>query len=367
MSRDAHAHHIPGFDPQVCDEFISCVQSDFPVCVHPYEALAERVGLESGDEAFKLMQDLADHQVIRRMGAIFDSAHVGYRSSLCALAVTDASQFDAVAELVNSYPNVTHNYERPGYFNMWFTVTASSELGIHTILEEIAQKTGFSDYLYLPALHLFKIRVDFDMRSAVTSQDADKTAPSSHKKPTPLAPAEIVVEAFSELDKELVRLLQGDLHTRREPYAFIAHELSVKLEKQLGHSITEDVVLQRIRNWKFNGTIRRLGVAIKHRKMGFTSNGMVVWDIDDADVLKIGPLMATHKEVSHCYERPRREKWPYNVYTMVHGRSPEDCERVVDKIKATCKEHGFIVQPACTLYSTRELKKVSMKYFMENC
>lgn len=343
--------------PQVSDKdrLLSMIQSNFPVCAHPYDELASRLGLPSGEVAYALLQDLIGEKVVRRLGAIFDSAHVGYRSSLCALAVTDPADMDAAVKVVNAYPNVTHNYERPGHYNMWFTVTAPSELAIKVILQEIAARTGYDDVLYLPALRLFKIRVDFDLTGE---------RPAGAVPPV-LEPGKIVVEDFSSLDKELVRLLQEDLGHTLEPYAYVAQALTDRLQEELGYPITQDVVLQRIRNWKFNGTIRRFGAAVRHRTMGFSHNAMGVWDIPDELVPKVGAIMAAQPEVSHCYERPRQKTWPYNFYTMIHGTSPKECEAVAQRIVEHCAAQGISVEPVDLLYSTREFKKVSMRYFVE--
>lgn len=343
-------------------ELISIIQTQFPVEKHPYQALAEQVDLADAQEAFDLVQELKKDKLVRRIGAIFDSAHLGYKSSLCALAVANKGDFDKVAALVSASPSVTHNYERPGHYNLWFTVTMRSELEILAFLEQIKEQTSYGDYLYLPALKLYKIRVNFDMRKDDASEEGGKPVNSYAG---PRIPSSVVVEPFSEFDKALVRLLQADISDKIEPYQAIASQLTEELSSRLGYAVTEDVVLQRIRNWKFNGTIRRFGAAVRHRELGFTHNAMVVWNIPDEVCDKVGAVMASCDEVSHCYERPRRETWPYNFYSMIHGMSEADCEAVAQHIVGTCAQQGMSVEPQMFLYSSRELKKVSMKYFLE--
>lgn len=353
-------------------QLLNRIQADFPLCKSPYVQLAQDLGFADEQEVFSLVQDLKREKIIRRLGAIFDSAHLGYASSLCALAVGKDKDFDEVAQLVNASSYVTHNYERPGHYNLWFTVTAPSVLHIHAFLEELAKASGCPDYLYLPALKLYKIRVDFKLASNESndSNESSKHSPAEHKSATrpsaaPLVPSQVVVEEFSDFDKALVRLLQDDLSDEIEPYQAIAQKLTAEFETRLGHVITEDIVLQRLRNWKFNKTIRRFGAAVRHRKLGFSHNAMGVWNISDEHSDKVGAIMAQQPEISHCYERPRRETWPYNFYSMIHGMSEAECEAVAQRVVDACKKEGIEIKPEMLLYSTRELKKVSMRYFID--
>ena len=114
------------------------------------------------------------------------------------------------------------------------------------------------------------------------------------------------------------------------------------------------------RTWTADGVIRRFGAAIKHHKTGFTSNAMGVWDCpDEAAVERAGEIMAGFAEVSHVYQRPRAATWPHDLYTMIHGRSPQECEEVAERIRAATG-----LPPARLLYSVREFKKSSMRYFV---
>ena len=108
------------------------------------------------------------------------------------------------------------------------------------------------------------------------------------------------------------------------------------------------------------GVIRRFGAAIRHHKTGFTANAMGVWDCPPARVEEVGQTMASFTEVSHCYERPRKPQWPANLYTMIHARSREDVEQIGERIA----EATGLRSPRL-LYSTREFKKSSMKYFTD--
>jgi DNA-binding Lrp family transcriptional regulator len=107
------------------------------------------------------VERLKDSGIIRRIGASFSSRAVGFSSTLCAARVPRRKMRKFIS-VVNSYPGVTHNYEREGDYNIWFTLIAPSGKRINEILAEISQKTGITDILNLPASKIFKIAVDFN-------------------------------------------------------------------------------------------------------------------------------------------------------------------------------------------------------------
>jgi len=139
---------------------LEVIQQDFPIASRPYAELAD--GLDSTeDEVFDAVQSLCKKGIIRRLGGSFDSRKVGYKSTLAALSVPDDRLEEAV-EIVNSYAGVTHNYEREGKYNVWFTIIAPSDEDIERTIEEIKTRTG-APALNLPATRVFKIKVDFDL------------------------------------------------------------------------------------------------------------------------------------------------------------------------------------------------------------
>jgi siroheme decarboxylase len=135
------------------------IQRNFPITHRPYLALARRLGLRE-KEALERVERLRKSGVIRRLGASFGARAMGFTSTLCAAKVPQDKIKDFVA-LVNSYPGVTHNYERDGEYNVWFTLIAPSRQRVDRILAQISRKTGIRDLLNLPAIKIFKIAVDF--------------------------------------------------------------------------------------------------------------------------------------------------------------------------------------------------------------
>jgi len=139
---------------------LDIIQTDFPLTPRPYAVLGERLGI-SEQETLDRVRALKKHKIIRRMGANFHSAKLGYRSTLCAAKVPP-EKLDAFVALVNAQPGVTHNYQRRHAYNVWFTCIGPSWDAVCATLDDIMQRTGIP-ILNLPATKLFKIRVDFQM------------------------------------------------------------------------------------------------------------------------------------------------------------------------------------------------------------
>ena len=153
---------------------------------------------------------------------------------------------------------------------------------------------------------------------------------------------------LSGLDREILRLVQGNLPDSATPYADIAAAVGT----DEGH------VLGLLTGMVENGGIRRFGATLKHQKAGYAANVMVAWYVPEEDVDRIGAIMSERPEISHCYHRVNCLEWPYNLYTMVHGRSTEACRAVVESL---CRTTGL--DDYAMLFSLKELKKVSMRYF----
>ena len=155
---------------------------------------------------------------------------------------------------------------------------------------------------------------------------------------------------IEELDRKIIRLLQGEFPLVAEPYKVLAEEIG----------ITEEALLARIETMREEKKIRKMGAVLRHREVGFTSNCLCVWNVPDERVDEVGGRMAEHPRVSHCYDRNRTPDWPYNLYTMIHGYSREECEVIAAELAATAGIEG-----GCMLYTKKEGKEASMRYFLE--
>ena len=137
------------------------IQSDFPIAPRPFDELGKRVDL-SEPEVIERVKKLKDEGIIRRIGGNFHSAHLNFRSTLCAAKVPE-KKLDHFVKVVNRYPGVTHNYLRNHAYNIWFTFIAEDMAFIENALREISGETGVADILNLPAVRTFKIKVDFEV------------------------------------------------------------------------------------------------------------------------------------------------------------------------------------------------------------
>jgi DNA-binding Lrp family transcriptional regulator len=149
-------------------------------------------------------------------------------------------------------------------------------------------------------------------------------------------------------DAALVRALQAGLPLVPRPYAALAVRLGVR----------EEEVLQQLGAMLADGRIRRIGAVPNHYALGYRANGMSVWDVADDSVRDFGPRVGALAFVSHCYRRPRRPGWPYNLFAMVHGRDRAEVEAKVAQIAALL---GPAARASETLYSTRILKKTGLR------
>jgi len=155
---------------------------------------------------------------------------------------------------------------------------------------------------------------------------------------------------LSELEKNIVRLLQEGLPLTGRPFLSLAQKLG----------ITEDSLIEAVENMMERGIIRRFGALVKHRSLGYTANSMVVWKVPPDQTDRAGMTFSGFPGVSHCYRRKTVPNWHYNIYTMIHGHTENECLKTVRSMSAASGISDYQV-----LFSTKELKKTSMKYFVE--
>jgi DNA-binding Lrp family transcriptional regulator len=153
---------------------------------------------------------------------------------------------------------------------------------------------------------------------------------------------------LSDLEKKVIRGLQRDLPAVSHPFREIAQELGLP-EKEL------TAVIQRL---MAEGYIRRFGATIRHRISGFQANAMVAWAVPEEEVERVGAQMAQVREVTHCYERQVSGDWRYNVFTMIHGKTQEECEAIARRLAMQTGIRDYAL-----LFSDAELKKTTMRYF----
>src|SRR6476619_4938424 len=288
------------------------------------------------------IRELIDHRIIRQVTPIFDTRALGYSSMLVAAKVDPDNPWRA-AKVINEHPGVSHNYLRNHEFNIWFTIATEpdSPVGLDRTLQVLGEIAGADSIRQLPTLKLFKIRMDLEMEGGT-----DALAKAVEVAP----PAEIERQPYDERDIAVIKALQGDMPIVSEPYAPAAEQLGMAQEDLLAH--LEQMQERRL--------LRRVAAILFHRRAGFSANGMGVWKVPDDQILEVGGRMAAVRGISHCYQRPTYEDWPYSVFTMAHGRSKEECDAILDSIAYITSLHG---QDRATLYSSTEYKKIRLHYF----
>ncbi len=321
---------------------LNLMQGSFPIAPRPYQHVAAEAGITE-ENALGRVQELIDERIIRQVTPIFDTRALGYSSMLVAAKVDPDNPWRS-ANVINEHPGVSHNYLRSHEFNIWFTIATEpdSPLGLQGTLEVLAGLAGAESIRQLPTLKLFKIRMDLEMEG-----DTDALAKAVEVAP----PAETERQPYDQFDIEVIRATQGDLPVIAEPYAPAARQLGIPQEQLLTH-------LQGMQERRL---LRRVAAILFHRRAGFSANGMGVWKVPDEQIMELGPQMAAFRGISHCYQRPTYEDWPYSIFTMAHGRSKEECDAILDSIAA---ETG--IGDRATLYSSTEFKKIRLLYFTED-
>jgi DNA-binding Lrp family transcriptional regulator len=340
-------------------DLLVALQRGIPLKRRPFAALGETFDL-SEEEVLATLQTLFVEKHARRFGAVFDVRRLGYLSALCAVDVP-LDEIEARAAALKSYTGMTHCYERgwpaelsvdgPGggggahVPSLWFTLARLDGL-FQKELAEIETIVAPHRVLVLPAIRRFKIDVVFDpsrRNRAEIFPGLDLAGPDHEG-------ADLRFSEFSEQDKAIVRALQGNLPLCEAPFDAVAQNLGCDPEALLG----------RLQEWSASGVLRRVGVILRHRNMGFKANGMCVWKVESEHVHDAGRTLASFPQVTHCYQRPRDPDFDFDLYAMIHtGSWPTTIELFEQLQEQAGLKDGRV------LCSLREFKKTSPKYFCE--
>jgi DNA-binding Lrp family transcriptional regulator len=155
---------------------------------------------------------------------------------------------------------------------------------------------------------------------------------------------------LSEMDKKVILGLQRDLRICPRPFQEVAESVEM----------AEEELLKVIKSLMERGYIRRFGATLRHQQSGYEANALVAWAVDETDLARIGRHLAELRVVTHCYARRPAPSWPYNLYTMIHGRTPEECVEIAARMAAETGLRDYEM-----LFSETELKKTTMRYFRE--
>ena len=340
---------------QLQQDIINNSQKDFPLSTRPYQVISEQlkqVGIITSEaEVFNAINTLATDDVLSRVGPVFDHKKAG-ASTLAALAVPP-EELDKVAGIVNQFEQVNHNYGRDPYYkkqqyNLWFVVTASDMVALNSTLANIELLTGLT-VLILPMEASYHIDLAFSIN--ITGIES----PIAKKAKDYLTQVELEQTPLNDLEKRSLRnIIEQGLPEVLSPYKEVAQQLS----------LTEQQVQTQIALWQQEGLIRRFGLVIKHRKLGYNANAMVVWNIPDAQMDMVAQQLAKCAPVSLCYQRPRRlPDWPYNLFCMIHGT---DRALVLSQIKQITAQLKLETIEKDILFSFKAYKQHGARYAKVN-
>ena len=319
---------------------LQIIQMDFPLTGHPYKALGEAIGI-SENEVIERLRDLKERKIIRQISAIFQSRFLGFSSVLVGFEIPE-QRIEAAASIINAHSGVSHNYQRAHRMNLWFTLSIPQKFESKQHVQTLAELTSCSHYLYLPSIKTFKRRVQFDMNS------------SSEKYPPTTVRSEVSSKmsrknTFSlEIQCGIMQELQQDLPLNPTPFKDIAEKFQV----------SEEELFDFIEELKNNRKMSRFAAILRHRHLGFHANVMVVWNVPQSVLQAFAETASASPAISHCYERAVYPDWPYNMYTMIHARSQEQCLDVIHDLASR-----FNVTKHESLYSVKEFKKQRVDYF----
>jgi DNA-binding Lrp family transcriptional regulator len=328
---------------------INAFQGGFPVVERPFEpaaaALRERGVDVTARDLRGRIADLDEAGTLSRFGALVNAEAIGGTATLVAIHAPE-DRFDEVAEAVNAHREVAHNYEREHpHLNMWFVVSVANEDRVEEVLAEIEAETGQETY-NMPKQREFRVEAKFLVDGPIPDGDVDLSGLGPDVTPTDrrtLTPAE----------RDLVVEIQGGLPITDTPYADVADAIGQEPEWVVG----------TIKRFEREGKVRRVGVVPNHYALGYTENGMTVWDVPDDLVAEVGPAVASLPFVTHCYQRPRHEGvWPYNFFAMTHGRSEAESDRRIREVRETMAAYWAVGDDDWeSLFSTQILKKTGIR------
>jgi len=264
---------------------------------------------------------------------------LGYRSTLVAAKIA-TDRINAAGKAISERPDVGHCYERNHEINLWFTLTPPAAIDLQAELADIKDYLGAEILFDLPRLRTYKIINYFDASGEGCPPQTGKVGVSgfnggrAHLSPT---------------DRTLITELQKDIPLISRPFDTLANRLGMEINS----------LLEQCRCLITRGIIRRYGASISHQSIGYIANGMACWKVTSDKVEELGKRLAGIRAVGHCYERKTNIVWPYNLFSMIHGQTRDECEAIVEQVSREIGHNEYVM-----LFSNTEYKKLRVKYLV---
>lgn len=316
------------------DGLIDGWQRGFPVVARPYAEIAAALGTHEA-AVIAACERLRRDGVLGRIGGLF-AAGAGGAGMLVALQVPPGRLAEVAAQ-VSARPGVNHNYQRDHRWNLWFVVHAADAAALARLLDDIEHATALP-MLRLPMRRAYRIDLGFDRHGAV----ARAVTTTRGEAPAPLAAA----------DWPLAALVEAGLPLVPRPFDAWGQRLQQPV----------DTLLQRLRDWLADGTLRRFGLVVRHHELGFDANAMAVFAPPEPRIDGCGAALAREAGVTLAYRRDGAAGWPYTLYAMVHGR---DRDSVREAVAGVIERAGLAGVPHELLFSVRRFKQTGARRFRE--
>lgn len=318
---------------------LDIIQKYFPLEERPYRKIAGSLGIDEA-ELIKKIKDLWRKGYIKYTGAVINTSALNYESALVAFRIS-SKKIPAAAKIINSHPGVSHNYLRDSKeYNIWFTIAAPKGTNLRKSIDQLAIESCAESILFLPSIKTYKVRMVLDLGNA-TQQNVP------HKKQKSPAPP-FLPKKLSKKQKLILSHLQYGLPIKCEPFKKISQKTGLAVKSVL--EISEKLLAK--------GYIKRFGTIVSHTKTGYKFNALVLWPVPLKKIDACGKILASSKNVSHCYRRQAYPNWPYSIYTMMHARNQKEFQSLLAKLSHQTKIKEFKI-----LKTKKEFKKMRLLYF----
>jgi DNA-binding Lrp family transcriptional regulator len=316
---------------------LTYLQNGLPLTPGPFAVWAAKLGTDNADLLVRI-QRLKKEGTFGGIRPVLDFRFFHYQSSWVALRICSGG-IESRTEVLWQHPGVIYGCEREHEFNVWFFIAVPADHDLELHVRCLEKLLGAEEVLFLPVRKIFK---GSDLLNSLGTETFPVMSERFEKRRTIRAPD----LAAEEID--MIRQLQEAFPLTDEPYQKIAADLG----------ITEAQVLERMRSLVRKGCLRKIGSFLKPVTSVSEARTLVVWKIPEEKLERIGPEIAAFREVLYADRRPAYPEFPYSLYTMILGETPEELELIIRRMQDRIGKW-----PHRVMMTTREFKKERMKYF----
>lgn len=330
----------PGSERSLEKRLLNDYQRDFPLVADPWGQLAAETGV-SRRRILNSLRALKERGMISRVGPVFTPGSIGC-STLVSMVVPPA-RLTEVGRQISGWESVNHNYERFHKRNLWFVMSAADDKALQRDLTEMQELTGLQPLRH-DLVESFHIDLGFPIDFGDRQRDLQEVRPAGNGGRNRVAPV-----SLTGLEKDLLRKVQRGLPLREDPYGELGRDLG----------LSAPGVIAILRRWIKRRIIKRHGVVVRHKELGYSANAMVVFHLDPEQIRPVGEAMARLPFITLCYQRRPGSDWPFNLFCMIHGTSAKKVHQ-----QATGMIHGLGLHDVeyALLFSGRRFKQRGAVY-----